>query len=663
MDMNQFNQINNNGGDDEVIRNSNMTSRAVNINANNAGFRTADMSAQKAVDPVKDLGFKSNDQVAEENFEPDDISRILGEEIDKAAERKKEEMDKFIDALEQCGGVMTEEDYSMSTGEETDFASMLDNPPDPANGELRKYTADRITEIKAVATQEELEAMGLADPEPGSARHTAVVQVTEPKEDKIIEMPTYDTNDEDEDIMDDMNIGETNTGVAADIVDTINDATKEQTVKEDAVDIIPTVEESKPDETDKHEPSSADSTEVANVEKNPEETKTDNIVQKVNDISYTDLVFDVDIDKELADLDSDVNVREEAEKTYKDKLKNASRDIRAKVMPITDRFDISGFQISNRPVTIDNSVKMATSIKTQRTGRWALFASGRPIEMRQYMGTDIDELSRVTPIDTGDDNLNMSDLMKRYKIFYEHTISPKPATVEEWIKTISIMDEPHLFATALKASFNGVLFMPIDCIDPHCNNGFITDSLDFDRDLVKYEDSEAKAAAMKIYNSNPPASDYHLYTSKLIPISQVYAISFKDPSIWDSKIAPKYLEPDWLERMNNTFLINMYVDKIFVIDKASNSLRPLNIKEYKNDPRKTIKAKVLALAKVLSTLTSDQYNLISAYINDITKPMNYVQYQLPETQCPKCKSQVPAIPSMPSRLLFTRHRVTSLANG
>lgn len=656
MDMNQF--IHNNNEDDGVIQNPNMKNRAANGNAENAGFKTADMSTQKAVDPVKDLGFKSNDQVAEENFQPDDLSRILGPEIDMAAQRKKEEMDSFIDALDQCGGVMTEEDYSMSTGTETDFASMLDNPPDPLNKELRNYTAERIEQIKATATQEELEAMGLADPTPGRVTEIAPVKAEVKKEEKIIKMPTYNT-EEDEDIMDDMNIGEGGVDVIpTDIAKTIKEAT---TVEKRVEDTIPTVESANAVEI--IEPATQAETNVDVDTKQQPETSVENTVQKVNNISHEDLIFDVDIDKELADLDDDIDIREETDRSYKDKLKNASRDIRAKVMPITDRFDISGFQISDRPVTIDNSVKMATSVKTQRTARWALFASGRPIEMRHYMGTDIDELSRVTPIDRSDENLTISDLMKRYKIFYDHTISPKPATVEEWIKTISIMDEPHLFATALKASFNGVLFMPIDCVNPQCNNGFITDSLDFEKDMVKYEDSDAKAEAMKIYNSNPPESEYHLYTSSLIPISKVYAVSFKDPSIWDSKIAPKYIESDWLERMNNVFLINMYVDKIFVIDQASKSLRPLNIKEYKNDPRKTIKAKVLALAKVLSTLTSDQYNLISAYINDITKPMNYVRYQLPETQCPKCKSTIPAVPSMPSRLLFTRHRVTSLANG
>ena len=173
MDMNQFIQ-NNNENDGATQKSTNNV--AGNANASNAGFRTADMSTQKAVDPVKDLGFKSNDQVAEENFQPDDITRALGPELDMAAQRKKEEMNSFIDALEQCGGVMTEEDYSMSTGTETDFASMLDNPPDPLNKELKNYTAERIEQIKATATQEELEAMGLADPTPGRVTEIAPVK-------------------------------------------------------------------------------------------------------------------------------------------------------------------------------------------------------------------------------------------------------------------------------------------------------------------------------------------------------------------------------------------------------------------------------------------------------------------------------------------------------
>ena len=230
------------------------------------------------------------------------------------------------------------------------------------------------------------------------------------------------------------------------------------------------------------------------------------------------------------------------------------------------------------------------------------------------------------------------------------------------MKTVSIMDIKHLYATAYRASFEGVNFLPFDCTNPRCNNGFVSDSLPWE-DMVKYENEDARKEAMRIYKSNPPESDYKLYTTEIVPISDVYAMSFKEPSIYDVQIAPLYLDPDWYTKMEGTISINAYVDSIYVIDAKNKALRPLFIKSYHGDARKTLKAKVLALGKVLTTLTSDQYNLISSYIEEINKTMNYVNYQRPEVICPKCGKKIEAVDQNPAELLFTRHRLTSLANG
>ena len=212
------------------------------------------------------------------------------------------------------------------------------------------------------------------------------------------------------------------------------------------------------------------------------------------------------------------------------------------------------------------------------------------------------------------------------------------------------------------SSFDGLNFLPYDCTDTKCNNGFISDSIPF-MDMVKFKDKDVEKKFNDIINSTPNADKFKQYTTEVLPVSDVYAMSFKEPSIYDAVLNPSYIESEWYEKMEGTIALATYVDKIYVIDVANKSLRPLNIKEFPNDPRKTLKAKVLALAKVIKTLSSDQYTLMSAYIEEINKNGSAVDYQKPEIFCPKCGTKIAAENDSPINLLFTRHRLTSLVSG
>lgn len=648
----QFDEFSkNNGTDENVIEDPNITRQRGSIaeNAAKAGFKATPTASEnsRVVDYVKDLGMESPEEIAARSG-GSDIERALGPELAAVAERKKREMAEFNDALEQCGGEMTQEDFNM-LNDSPDYEAMLLNPPDPLNSDLKKYTEEQIKRVKETATPEELAAMGLADntnnstnvaPQNNSQNYNKEYTV---KQNNVIKMPEVENteSDEDEEIMREMEDSITPVvipEIPSDIKETINSSVEVQ--KEDEIPVMET-------ETTDNKP-----------EKEYIDDPSGDIVNKVKLASVSD--FDnMDIDKELEELDSDNNTdKVEQEKIVKEKLKKASNDIKQKIVPLAANIDISGFSISNKPVSITNSVDMAKAAHQGRTARWALFSSRLPIVMSEMSGTDIDKLVRVT---RGRD-FTTTELMERYTIFYNHILSPKPADVEAWLKTVSIMDVKHLYAAAYKASFDGINFLPYDCVNTRCNNGFITDNIPFE-ECVTYQDDDAKAKANEIYRSEPSVAEYKLYHSEVVPISNIYAFSFREPSIWDLQIAPLYLDRDWYEKMESPFAISTYVDKIFVIDQASKSIRPLNVKEYPGDEKKTLKAKILAIAKVTSTLTSDQFNLMSSYIEEINKPSEYVDYQIPEVICPKCKTKIEARPSSSAELLFTRHRLTSLANG
>ena len=624
---------------------------------------------QKPIDLVKDMGYKSDEEVAEERMGQDDISQALGDDLMAAAERKKREIDEFSDALEHNNGDIKEAKEEMATvSGQPNFEEMLLNPPDPLNKDLKDFNKEQRKRMMETKSPEELEAMGLMPEEP--AKKPTPFEHHEESENEVI-------HDEDDDILSDMEDNE------EDLFDEDNEEGEFTRMDEEvhigsgvpllsdeeleahtiATDKIPepTLKEDTVRDEEKKEVKQENI--AASVVKGEDETfgidAADKLSERAAAASITELEG-VNIDEELLELEREELSEddEESQKVYRKKLESAREDIKNKVIPIAQRVDIKGFTLLNKPVTISNSVEMAHHSQHIKTARWALFSSKLPIEMSGFLGTEIDDLVRLSSIREP----SAADNTKLYKLFYDHIVTPKPDSVEAWMKTVSIMDIKHLYATAYRASFEGVNFLPFDCTNPRCNNGFVSDSLPWE-DMVKYENEDARKEAMRIYKSNPPESDYKLYTTEIVPISDVYAMSFKEPSIYDVQIAPLYLDPDWYTKMEGTISINAYVDSIYVIDAKNKALRPLFIKSYHGDTRKTLKAKVLALGKVLTTLTSDQYNLISSYIEEINKTMNYVNYQRPEVICPKCGKKIEAVDQNPAELLFTRHRLTSLANG
>lgn len=655
-----FDEFNKNN--DEIIEDPNITRQRESIAeiAAKSGFKATPTASgeQRKVDYVKDLGMESPEEIAARSG-GSDIETALGPEMAALAERKRREMDQFNDALDQCGGEMTQEDLEMIT-EEPNYEAMLFNPPDPLNKDLKRYTEEQIKRVRETASPEELAAMGLTpveekyDTKPIVQEHQDKVESN-----NVIPIPVVENTEEDEDeeIMNDMDAITVPTQVP-ELSENIKAALDDTDTTAEVHDDIPIVNDDFTD-SGKIAPEE-DHVSVKSIDDEDDHFDDDpnkNIVDKIKSVDPSEL-NNVDLDKEMAELDADEMDTTEQEKVYKEKLKSAGRDIKAKIIPLAAKINITGFSISNKPVSINNSVDMAKADHKTRAARWALFSSNMPVVMSEMSGTEIDELVRLTQ---GRD-FTVTDLMRRYTLFYNHIISPKPADVEKWLKVVSVMDIKHLYGAQYKAAFDGMNFLPYDCTNDRCNNGFITDSVPFD-EMVTYEDDEAKKEAMKIYRSEPSQEEYKLYHSEIVPVSNVYAFSFKEPSIWDAQIAPLYLDIDWYNKMEGTIAINTYIDKIYVIDQANKAIRPLAIKEYTGDVKKTLKSKVLALAKVISTLSSDQYNLISAYIEEINKPSTYVDYQLPEVICPKCKTKIEARPTTASNLLFTRHRLTSLANG
>ena len=76
---------------------------------------------------------------------------------------------------------------------------------------------------------------------------------------------------------------------------------------------------------------------------------------------------------------------------------------------------------------------------------------------------------------------------------------------------------------------------------------------------------------------------------------------------------------------------------------------------------KTVKARVITYAKIISTLTADQYNVIMAYLAAINQRNDDITYVRPEVMCPNCGTVIPETETTGQELLFTRSQLAALS--
>ena len=107
----------------------------------------------------------------------------------------------------------------------------------------------------------------------------------------------------------------------------------------------------------------------------------------------------------------------------------------------------------------------------------------------------------------------------------------------------------------------------------------------------------------------------------------------------------------------------MYIDTIYFIDSENKQLKPIALKTFKNDLRKTTKVKVYTYAKILKALNSDEYNSLAKYMLAINKRSESIKYVKPACTCPKCGKEVPKEEQDMQSMLFNRASLVSILNA
>lgn len=369
------------------------------------------------------------------------------------------------------------------------------------------------------------------------------------------------------------------------------------------------------------------------------------IEKKAIDILDSDDLDDLEIDEDK-ELQAKANAR------Y-DKLKSA---IKEKISPITNTFDISTFTISSAPISVNSTLENVNI--NEKVIDWVLMSSCLPISMRSYTGSEIDFI-----LNNGNQN-RIHSLRDQWNMIYDHIVDPnKPKTFEQWARSISFLDLDHIWFAIYIACFGGINYLPYTCNNDNCDEVILTDDTPI-MNMAKFKDDEAKKKFQKIYNMEDygDITNTSLYTSEVVQVSDNYAFSFKEPSLYNMVFENAELDDEFLRKFDSKLLnIIVYIDNIYYIDRVNKRLQPISIKKFPNNISKSTKAKIIQFSKVIKTLTSDQYEILLSYINKINETETELTYVLPEVTCPKCGTIIEEQTYGGRDLVFTRHQLATMA--
>ena len=415
---------------------------------------------------------------------------------------------------------------------------------------------------------------------------------------------------------------------------------------------------------DQEDDSETTNEEVEEEEVPEEKEETEESYDKDMDVVYENDLEVNEVEEEIEEDDSadeeevtvsneDVPEPEPEETEVLARLKELATE---KIKPISKKLDISSFTVIKKPVT--NTKQF--NVKPIKQAKWVLMNQETTVFMKEFTGAELERLREFTQESTGR-NPSLQSLIKRYRMIYDHIIGAKPASFEQWMKSTPLTDEDNYFFAIYIASFKGANYIPKDCTNDKCNEMWLTDDVPI-MDMVKFENDAAKAKFTKIYKEEyTGTSKAGLYISEIIPISDSIAIAFKEPSLY-TRTEFMTLETDFREKYAAILDFIPYIDSIYYIDQNEGTLTPVGYKSYADNTLKTTKSKIQQFAKVLNTLSIDEFSVIRPYMNAVAERTSGLTYIVPETTCPKCGTVVPEAATTAEELLFTRYQLGALVN-
>lgn len=334
-------------------------------------------------------------------------------------------------------------------------------------------------------------------------------------------------------------------------------------------------------------------------------------------------------------------------------LKDLQRQVTEKIKPLSKSLNISSFTVSKRPTTNLNRYLNNSEVKVIK---WVLPDEKAVVLMKEFTGAELENLRQMS-----EDTRSLQQLSRRYRMIYDHIMSPKPQSFEAWLKITPVIDVEHLFFAIYVASFNGANYVPMDCVNDKCNYTFVTDNIKI-MDMVKFDTDKDKDLFTEVYTSEPTMlTDKGLYTVEKVPISANIAVSFREPSIYNLfELAS--LSDNFREKYSNVVEYLPYIDEMYIIDQTNTTLIPIEYQTYPNNARRTVESKVRKYNSVINSLDIDEFGLIRSYSRAMGERTTGMHYIYPATTCPKCGTERKEVPASAEEMVFTRYQLGALVS-
>ena len=400
---------------------------------------------------------------------------------------------------------------------------------------------------------------------------------------------------------------------------------------------------------DEEEDDLGEDSEEDEVEETPAEPKKDDKPKSYKaDIDMEVTTSNDSFTEEVEDEEDD-DIDDTDDKEILEHLKELAKE---RLKPAASRLDLSSFTVVQQASTNITPIFKAT---TAKVSKWVLPEQQSVVLMKEFSGAELEQLREYSE-DSSFDAQN-----RKYKMIYDHIVSPKPASYELWAQTTPAIDMDHYFFAVYCASFKGANFLPIDCPNDKCRETFLSDNMEI-MDMVKFDSKKAKKKFTTLYKSEPAINTKGLYTTEIIPISDKVAIGFRQAPIYDIIQVASLLSRN-VQAQYSAFLNYVpYIDKLYQIDQASHQLIPIDYKHYPENKSKDLRSKLAKYNNVFNTMTADEFGIIGAYVTELADRNSGMSYVVPAITCPKCNTATEEQEISGETLVFTRHRLAALVS-
>lgn len=346
-------------------------------------------------------------------------------------------------------------------------------------------------------------------------------------------------------------------------------------------------------------------------------------------------------DKDLKALDDDADVAPTED--FDEKLK---AELAKKMRPVSKKFDLANAVVSQTPVTVTNALADIVPLN-KKVFTWGLYRSKRPVTVKAFTATELNSLSSYM-----DNAARSRDV---FKAIWDHIVRGKGRDFDAWLKTTSYYDVDHLWFAVYGACFAETNYLPYTC--PECSE--ITVSADINlNQMCKFASDEIREEFNKILHSPSEQSMGSVFAEYRVQVSDSFVVGLREPSIYDAVIVPNMLDTEFRNKYRDIIGLNAYISNIYkVVDTGAQiELHPIAVKQFIGNETKSVKARIIQYAKIIRSLTSDQYNIIMGHINTLNET-DTIYYRLPAVTCDHCKKEIPEEREAAADLVFMRHRL------